>query len=499
MKKKHLMSFTAISIIMIIGLGSLAAEGTQEIPETEFLDYTAWEDVYLDSLEDMSVESLRSRNYGSRVSLVEILGTEGGANEYQQFYSEDGTASYSTYIAAYNSDGNRVYSRIDVPAGAVPENGYPVVMFVHGWVGAANAPEYALNYSADAYYGDIIDSYVDAGFLVCTPAFRGHSTVDGIPGEGHDFLTVYDNGSYVSPLFYAIDVLNLIDGLDTLERNDWSIWSTVKDKAVKVNTDEIHIAGHSQGGDAVLTALAVSGEGSSLDNEIKTGSIWSGCFPERITQVETYSPMGESAEAFKAGNQEEFIWNGTAVGPDGSVNPNFVFGWAPDWIGTVNPENWGWQADYFGKSVESMLKKKYDQMYSTYNTYVEDMQNHSYTMTIAENGKVQVENDTEVLDLTRAMSAFNYPEWLTDEKIILQHSDQDYYSLPIWNADLSRRITEAGGECLDYIYPENTHSLTQSSHEWFDSDGSAVPGRKYAIKRDLLLFSGDDPEAVVFP
>jgi hypothetical protein len=154
-------------------------------------------------------------------------------------------------------------------------------------------------------------------YIELMPGFRGHATVDGIPAEGIEFLSKFDNGSYISPLFYAIDVLNLLDGVQTLENTAWSVWGYDSDDAVKINLDSIHISGHSQGGDAVLKALAVSGEGSSVRNLLSTGSIWSGCFPDRITQVETYGPMGESLEAFKAGTQEEFEWNGTAIGSDG--------------------------------------------------------------------------------------------------------------------------------------------------------------------------------------
>ena len=462
-------------------------------------DYEKWTDTELDSLYDMSVEALRSRPYGSKITLIDWLGVAGGTNEYQQFYSTDGTPTYNTYMAAYHSDGLRVYSRIDIPATDMPEEGYPVVVFGHGWIGEKNAPSYGFNYAPESYYGDIFDAYIDAGYILCVPGFRGHGTVHNVPAEGIEFLTAFDNGSYTSPLFYAIDMLNLIDGLGTLEDTDWSVWGYESDDAVKVDLDSIHLLGHSQAGDSVLTALAVSGEGSSLKNSVSSSSIWSGCFPTRITQVHTYGPMEQTLDAFKAGTQEDFEWNGTPEGSNGSINPNFVFPWPPDWIGSINPDDWDWQKDYWGNSMEQVLEKKYNQMYDAYNNYVADISNKEYMLNVENDGRVIVDNDPMIIEATNAMSAFNYPGYLIDEEIILHISDQDFYSLVDWNTDLSERINNNGGSCTVFVYPENNHSLKKSAYEWFDPDDSAVAGRSYAVQRDILHFSGDDPNEIAYP
>jgi len=486
--RKNVLLVLCVAVLLVFTPVMLSAAGVMD--DSADIDYAKWADVSIDSIADLSIDALRARDYGSTVTLVEWLGVEGGENEYQAFYAADGTPSYNTYMAAYMSDGNRVYSRVDVPSTEMPEDGYPVVIFIHGWVGESDAPNYTLNYYADAYYGDIIDSYVDAGNIVLMPGWRGHSTVDGIKGEGVEFMSAFDNGSYISPLFYGIDILNLIDGIQTLESNNWSVWGYGVGESVKADLNNISISGHSQGGDSVLTALAVSGEGSNLDNKLVAGSIWSGCFPDRITQAETYAAMGESAEAFKAGTQEEFEWNGTAIGADGSVNPNFIFAWAPDWIGSVDASTWGWQADYFGNSVEDMLNKKFGQMYDTINTYVADINDAEFTIVKDASGKVSVVNDPRIEAYSKASSAFWTPEYLVDETIILQHSDQDYYALPEWNASLAERINAAGGDCADYTYAENNHSLKTSGYEWFDVNGDAVAGRETAIERDIALFDG---------
>ncbi len=99
----------------------------------------------------------------------------------------------------------------------VPEKGYPVVLFIHGWVGIEGAPSSNFYLDGDGNYQEMIASYVDAGFVVFTPGWRGHGTVTGVPADGIEFMEAWDNGSYLSPMFYAIDVLNLLDSLSTFD------------------------------------------------------------------------------------------------------------------------------------------------------------------------------------------------------------------------------------------------------------------------------------------
>ena len=93
------------------------------------------------------------------------------------------------------------------------------LFIAHGWVGADGAPGYTFNYAADSYYGDMLDAWVKAGYVVLMPGFRGHGTVNDVPADGLEWIQTYDNGSYLSPIFYAIDILNLLDSVDSLERS----------------------------------------------------------------------------------------------------------------------------------------------------------------------------------------------------------------------------------------------------------------------------------------
>jgi len=421
-------------------------------------------DPHIDSLAQLSIDALRARSYGSRINIEERIAAE----------------PYESFLASYVSDGLRVYARFDIPRLPMPVRGYPVVIFLHGWVGIEDAPLLDFYHDDDSNYGEMIDAYVDAGFVVFTPGWRGHGTVNGVPADGIEFLAAWDNGSYISPVFYAIDVLNLLDSLSSVDQLD---------------LEQINLGSHSQGGDVALIVLAVAGEGSGVKNKIHAASIWSGTFPSRFTQLETYWPMQTTTEAFFSGDGS---WNGTAVGRDGSVNPYFVFGYPSDWVGTLDKDEWTWQHDSWSlPTVLDAITVKLEQMYGAVNDYVSNIDDAQYTIAIGDADIFQIGHDPRVVAALNQVGAFGKPQFLT-EPLLLQHSDRDFYSLPDWNADLCRRINASGGSCYNFEYPENTHSLRVSEHGWFSGE-SAVAGFSYAIQRDIVFFHGDDPADITFP
>lgn len=412
------------------------------------------------SLDDLSINALRERSFGSSISIE----------------AQPAHGSHDTFIASYQSDGLRVYSRIDVPAAPVPEGGYPVVLFVHGWAGIEAAPKSNFYLDDDSNYQAMIASYVEAGFVVFTPGWRGHGTVNGVPADGIQFMQAWDNGSYLSPVFYAIDVLNLLDSLVTFEK-------------AELNLGSVNMVAHSQGGDVALLALAIAGEGSGVVTGISSASIWSGCFPSRFLQLETYEAMQKSPEAFLAGDG---TWTGTATGESGATNPNFVFGYPADLIETPHVDEWTWQRDTFSiPTVADALEKKLGEMYGAINQYVEDIDDAEYKLLRSPGSKVEIVHDDRVRTAMSKIDAFYMEEYLT-EPLVLQHSDRDFYSFSEWNADLCVRVNRAGGTCHDFEYVGNTHSLRVSENRWFSSADS-VPGFDTAIRRDIALFRGDDP------
>ena len=263
---------------------------------------------------------------------------------------------------------------------------------------------------------------------------------------------------------------------------------------MRFDAGRINISGHSQGGDAALTALAVSGEGSSIKNTLAAGSIWSGCFGPRFEQAGIYGPMASTLEAFMSGDGR---WTGTAVAADGSVNPNFVFGYPSDWIGTVDTRSpeWTWQAETWGTpTVADALRRKFTEMYDAVNRQVEDIPDARFEITEDENGKAIVNHDPRISEAMRHIGAFDYDQYLS-ETVYFHHSDRDYYSIPRWNSDLATRINRAGGKAADFIYPVTNHSLRVSEYDWF-SEGKVIDGLEQMIERDQALFLAQSTPAV---
>jgi dienelactone hydrolase len=478
---------TALACGLLLCLGSCANRADPNpgnVPPAP-AHYQKWAGTRIESLANLSIEALRSRQYGSVIRLETRLGAADEASEYNLHFSTDGSGAYNSYLASYDSDGIRVYTRVDIPSSPAPKDGYPVMVFVHGWEGIDAAPGFDFGYKTDSLYSRYIDAFVDAGYVVLTPGLRGHGTVNGVPAGGIEFLQTWDNGSYISPVFYAIDVLNLVDGIQSLDKVDWDNWGYKYRRLPRINTGIIHINGHSQGGDAALMALAASGENSALKNPISSGSIWSGCFGARFDQAHIYGPMASTLDAFMSGDG---TWTGSAIGNDGVVNPNFVFAWPPDWIGTLdtNSPQWTWQADNWKlATVAESLQVKFSQMYDAINKNVEDIDDASFDIILLDNGKAQVRHDPRILSAMYKIGAYNSEQYLS-EPLLLHHSNQDYYSIPAWNADLSARINAIGGNGKDFLYPGNTHSLLVSKHGWFSPAGT-IEGFEIMVQRDLDL------------
>jgi hypothetical protein len=379
----------------------------------------------------------------------------------------------------------------------MPNDGYPVLIFAHGWVGKDNAPDYNFGYDESSSYGEIVDFFVDAGFVVFTPGYRGHGTINDEPAEGIEFMHSWDNGSYLMPSFYSIDVLNLMAGLPSVNQQPWQDWGFKAGQKPRLDLKRLHLLAHSQGGDVALGVLAASGEGSSSPHAIHSASIWSGNIPDRFTQAETFGPMGSSLQAFMSGDGS---WTGSAIGNKGEVNPNFIFPWPSDWIGTLDPTSslWSWQEKtWAAPTVEAATAKKYREMYSTINKQVENMNAVDFTISHDATGKLSVSHPELVEQKMLAIGGFNASQWLS-EPLALHFSDRDYYSLPTWNNDLAKRINAQGGSAHTFVYPGNTHSLKKSQHPWFSPAGTNA-GFSYALQRDLLLFSGAKPQAISFP
>lgn len=169
----------------------------------------------------MAIAVMKVKNYpGSNITIEETLQDKNG---------------YGQYIASYNSEGLKIYALLTVPMGKVPEKGWPVIIFNHGYI----PPE---QYQTTERYVAHIDGFARNGYIVFKPDYRGNGNSEGQP-----------EGAYYSPA-YATDVLNAI--------------SSVK-KLPDADPEKIGMWGHSMGGNITLRDLEIS-------PDIKAAVIWGG-------------------------------------------------------------------------------------------------------------------------------------------------------------------------------------------------------------------------------
>lgn len=169
---------------------------------------------------EMTIPYLRSRTYESRII-------------DQQLVSQN--QNFSSYLATYDSDGLKVNGLLTIPRGEEPEEGWPAIVFIHGYIPPTvyNTTE---NYQSYANY------YANRDFVVFKIDLRGHAQSEGEA-----------NGAYYSS-DYIIDTLN---ARAALQSTDY------------VNPDGIGLWGHSMGGNVVFRSLVAA-------RDIPAAVIWAG-------------------------------------------------------------------------------------------------------------------------------------------------------------------------------------------------------------------------------
>ena len=431
----------------------------------------------LDSLEQLTTRALRRKSYGSsKEPLFELLSAEENAR-----LGGRSTPFRGGYVA-YRSDGLRIYARLLLPAAAMPAPGYPTAIFAHGWVGLAGAASYSFLENGDSASAEMVRRYLDAGIAVVIPGFRGHGVIAGRQAEGIEYIETWDNSSYLSPLFYAIDLVNLYEFMQATDPA-----ALLSGGGARIDSGRISLSAHSQGADAALAAMAVIGNNPAFPEGLHAASLWSGCIAGRTEQALVYGPMADSPQSFLAGDGS---WNGTAIGAAGEVNPDFVFGFPGDGIGTPDVEEWSWQRDvWIYQTVEESLRVKLSEMYDRYQSDVKDLEHISYQLSRVAS-ELQLVHDPKLADVLPELGGFRQHRYL-DMPVHLHYSDRDYYSLPEWNLDLARRIRDAGGMAETFEYPGVNHSLRASEHDWFAPFPveHAIPE---VAERDIRLFLATD-------
>jgi len=193
---------------------------TQEIVPQEWRS-NASDEPDITQMYDLSIETMRQRGYpGSDFTFHQTLNA--GVN-------------YSRYLVSYQSDGLKIYALLTVPDGQMPANGWPVIIFNHGYI----PPE---EYRTTERYIAYVDGFARNGYIVLRPDYRGHGSSEG---EARSAYRTPD---------YAIDVLNAVGSINRYGSADRS---------------RIGMWGHSMGGHITLRAMVV-------DPEIIAGVIWAG-------------------------------------------------------------------------------------------------------------------------------------------------------------------------------------------------------------------------------
>lgn len=169
----------------------------------------------------MAIDTMRGANYsGSEVTIEQSLPQN---------------KNYKQYIASYKSQGLKIYALLTVPVGDKPKDGWPVIIFNHGYI----PPD---QYQTTERYVAYVNAFAASGYIVFKPDYRGNGKSEGQP-----------EGAYYSPA-YAVDVLNAI--------------SSIK-KLPEANPGKIGMWGHSMGGNVTLRDLEIS-------SDIKAAVIWGG-------------------------------------------------------------------------------------------------------------------------------------------------------------------------------------------------------------------------------
>jgi uncharacterized protein len=144
-------------------------------------------------------------------------------------------ANYERYIVSYRSEGLKNYALLTVPRGSRPAQGWPAIVFNHGYIPPAQ-------YRTTERYIAYTDAFSRNGYVLLRPDYRGHGSSEGEA-----------RGGYGSP-DYVVDVLNAAASL-----RRWP----------DVDPGRIGMWGHSMGGYITLRAMVI-------DPGIKAGVIWGG-------------------------------------------------------------------------------------------------------------------------------------------------------------------------------------------------------------------------------
>ncbi|MFZ5376177.1 MAG: alpha/beta hydrolase family protein [Patescibacteria group bacterium] len=211
MKSKNRILPTLIviaSLISLFAFKNASSNNPTKPPSTESRAEQARHSELPVEFQRLTIPYLRKQTYQSQISSLEMI---------------ERNSDYVSYLTSYTSEGNRINALLTKPNQEQPENGWPAVVFVHGYIPPPS-------YKTQERYIDYVDNLAKSGLVVFKIDLRGHGNSQG-----------QARGAYFSA-DYVIDVLNAIAALKS---------------SGFVNPDKVGLWGHSMSGNVVLRALVV--------------------------------------------------------------------------------------------------------------------------------------------------------------------------------------------------------------------------------------------------
>lgn len=227
----------------------------------------------------LMIDIMRQQSYpGSEITIEQTL---------------DPGSNYDRYVSSYLSEGNKIFALLTVPQGDMPETGWPVIIFNHGYIPPAQ-------YRTTERYVDYVDGFARSGYIVFRSDYRGHGF-----SEGEAI------GGYGSP-GYTVDVLNAVAAMKDYPAAD---------------PNRIGMWGHSMGGHITLRSMVVS-------EDIKAGVIWAGVvgpYPDLFQRGTTF---GERDDDDDDNNSRRGRWRREIIALYGTPDEN------PEFWNSISPTSY---------------------------------------------------------------------------------------------------------------------------------------------------------------
>lgn len=220
-RKKNVVFFVLFIILLAaLGFFYLSSNIGKPISISGSSNLTAVPTSY--PFEEMTVPYLRRKTYDGVLS---------GDRQLVQKNSE-----YSSYLTNYTSEGLKINALMTIPAGIMPDGGWPAIVFIHGYIPPTLYETNGQSYSA------YVDYLARNGFVVFKIDLRGHGNSEGEPGGG------YFGSDYVTD---ALNAYHAMQNADFVNPKDVGLW------------------GHSMAGNIVMRSAAVK-------KDIPALVIWAG-------------------------------------------------------------------------------------------------------------------------------------------------------------------------------------------------------------------------------